>query len=1650
MRITEILLKRQKIIDCINKVYKIQFISDGSENQNNPTNPLNPVDANNVNEFELVKTIIMDKDTYYSGDEIDTNENRAYFMGAWNNLVLAYPDVSNVVLNRLMDGDLQKFMEKNNNDFDVIRNRIVEFLKIYYGLNGPVNVGSDVLSPEDLNKIKDHFNNWEEKATDSIYANDEEAIFMGAWYKFKEDYPTFANDVFNQLIKNFPNYIRDNKQNFTRMTNNILEFLENRYHPNGIDAGSPVNLKPLTVEEMIRFINEEGWYDENGPFIELDMEYDSFKDVWDRFTQRCPEMAQLILNNLMKGSLQKFVEECSGNFEIVRQRITDFIRDPNDIPIYNPNSGSAYNHVEISSDDLEIMAGILRSDDYPNPNGGMNDLSAAENSFWGAWAKFAEIYDEAAHMVFDDLMGGDFNTYIHSFNDNTFSQVRESIIRFLTKKAKGSVIINPNGGSTVTPDGGSTVNPDGESNTNPILGININDNQFYEIRRIMEDTTLYPTRPHYVITDPMLRLFGSWDALEDRFPDIARLVLKDVLGGDLCLYAKNNDLDGKDYTKTRQMIIDYIRTHYLDNKQAPRGMVDVGGKDISLCSVGEVHDYVVKQIRQSSAENDYKDFLLNQADSIFYAYLQYDDLMNRAKMPLDDMQVAAFKNKILNVLKDLSIIHTPYGGVYDDIRNILDNKGKVVKGELKKSTFIENWMEVEAKYPRIAQAVFEGIFGNSMSVFKYYLEYNGVDAVRSAICNYIEKNLLNEKYAGIPINSNILNEIISVMRDKLIPPVGYDSVTETELFYVMGSWNRLYHKYPELFKIIEREGFNGDFEAYVRNLGKGHMDEARTQVIEYARNLLNKVNTAQIIPPSNSNEYVGQFVIEQESVNRASPEQIEVMMQNAVNRAHVFTEIVKVKNPDLAADLNKMIGELYADYLLKAKSGNPQWMYVRFIKALNDLFKDLKPSDYWNSKMANMIIDKNPVQEMSSESFIEEMNNARDTAREFVNEMYKTDAPLANRLSVQIQKLYDEAMSNGDANKKAVYDDFVKKVNQAFAGSVAVFNKPRDITNIKAKDLTNSEILTRIGQTLSRKINFPPTLKIRFNELKKLDNPDRQDLLDLLRDVELLASEKSPLIKKQVRFDSIEGKSQYFSAERYNTEDFKQFKKEILNDMDIIRFALPNLFTYLDSTYGVRISEMSTLDEAQKLLSELKEYTESYLKVFSLDKSWYKLINEVYIKNTYLSNSLRNYFDTNPQELCFSKDLSKADASAIREYISNEMEILRLSNRNLYDYYLNVYFDGASSISKFFTDFERGVSAEELTSNYQEFYKTLYVDIKKQKDILIKLSSYTYNQGRFDYYTNTFGKATPINLYLKKNNSVKALLLAIVNINDYNRQTELYDKLIYGVDSVGVVNPKVIDEVKTAILRYLGVDIGVVIDDEFEVLADLMNLNLNPFMRTLLLTEYVQIINKHYESKNKDYENYVEYSMIYLEVLRYRALIVHKVIFYPEELRLLGRLTDLKAYDLINKFLESKISSKYRDVDLVSKGLVRELLHNQIVNTIEFRIHVQGMNADITGLAHINVYYEIFTSKENLPKTWSALAKKIDDDLLMLSLKDSCLYNEIRNRYFEGYSAEFYMKHLDVLEEAKYPHIEKAYLAIYNLLNYYKSNDLLYLIEKNY
>ena len=120
--------------------------------------------------------------------------------------------------------------------------------------------------------------------------------------------------------------------------------------------------------------------------------------------------------------------------------------------------------------------------------------------------------------------------------------------------------------------------------------------------------------------------------------------------------------------------------------------------------------------------------------------------------------------------------------------------------------------------------------------------------------------------------------------------------------------------------------------------------------------------------------------------------------------------------------------------------------------------------------------------------------------------------------------------------------------------------------------------------------------------------------------------------------------------------------------MDIIRFALPNLFTYLDSTYGVRISEMSTLDEAQKLLSELKEYTESYLKLFSLDKSWYKLINEVYIKNTYLSNSLRNYFDTNPQELCFSKDLSKADASAIREYISNEMEILRLSNRNLYDY----------------------------------------------------------------------------------------------------------------------------------------------------------------------------------------------------------------------------------------------------------------------------------------------------------------------------------------------------------------------------------------------
>ena len=183
---------------------------------------------------------------------------------------------------------------------------------------------------------------------------------------------------------------------------------------------------------------------------------------------------------------------------------------------------------------------------------------------------------------------------------------------------------------------------------------------------------------------------------------------------------------------------------------------------------------------------------------------------------------------------------------------------------------------------------------------------------------------------------------------------------------------------------------------------------------------------------------------------------------------------------------------------------------------------------------------------------------------------------------------------------------------------------------------------------------------------------------------------------------------------------------------------------------------------------------------------------------------------------------------------------------------------------------------------------------------------------------------------------------------------------------------------------------------------------------------------------------------------------VTNVVWYKEELDILNNLLDLKCYGLMNKIMEVKLmkNSKYANVNLVRGGHITTVLSNKL-NSAEYR-QIQNLDFDKNNPVHINVYYSVFTKKNDFDTQFNGSNKhnnfimQMDKDMNLIMENDPILYDHLREKFFNNfYSVTRLYDIMDGSMDEKNIKFIKIYKQIYDYLGNWRNNDILFAIEES-
>ncbi|WP_407409064.1 hypothetical protein [Methanobrevibacter sp.] len=843
---------------------------------------------------------------------------------------------------------------------------------------------------------------------------------------------------------------------------------------------------------------------------------------------------------------------------------------PNPIPVSGP---------VLTPEILKDIEKIIRDNSiYDNDPSNIYN-SQEQGYFMGSWKAFVEKYGEISNIVLKDLMKGDLDKFIDD-NEYNFPDIRQAIVNFLKNYKPGN-------------------NQPAEEDSS------ITKSQFEDIKKIMENTNLEPEKQYDIINPYMVRLYGSWEKIEDNYPVVSKFVSEFLFNNvDLATYANKHGDFKNNYKNIRENIIEFIRLNLL-KEDAPNvveikniedvSKVDIliNGKKVSECNIEEINAYTIKKIQTTNIDSALMNSLVLKATAIYQGYLQYVDSMKSANVPENEYTKGfnQFKNRYVDILKQINSKDLNTYGTLIVITAILkDNSLQPdeimtdISEEYHK--FLLSWIKLENEYPDVARFILETNFQNDMNKMKEFYERFSTD--EKARLKFAE---LAQNYFYNNPNSNANNNYILIEKE---------NVKDASLDDVIGYMQNTLEKANGYVEQIRKE--DPKSADSLKNKIDDLYEEYMIKITTYSHKLhyiifideLNKLFKDKNIKnqPVNENPQKEKYHIQKDNVIVLSPVKAAQLMLNAMDSVKSNVDKIMKTNKKLGQWVLDKASELASKYSDGINAGDIE-SYTNFINELNKLFKDsvgfsspvkiqdevLKTME--NEDIKNLIRLKfhlNPDLEFSQQ-ILENLDKPNLTKNDLIN-------------------IYNVA------NQYIIKESNIKTKNKILTTGSTFFK-------IKSSDLSD---INKVKKSISTNLNV---LKVFFPNayysISKVFQNDLSRLSELSLDECVNLNNRLSVYSKN-----------YFNLFK-NSNSFQE-EYESRNDMDDdthnhkIRILEDNTFKFFDSSY---VNFLLSLDNSNA--ETIKTVIETEMFYLGLTN---RNLHEYYLNKYFEGLSPESYFES--------------------------------------------------------------------------------------------------------------------------------------------------------------------------------------------------------------------------------------------------------------------------------------------------------------------------------------------------------------------------------------------------------------------------------------
>jgi hypothetical protein len=491
------------------------------------------------------------------------------------------------------------------------------------------------------------------------------------------------------------------------------------------------------------------------------------------------------------------------------------------------------------------------------------------------------------------------------------------------------------------------VDPVKVEDNNPVLTLD----QFNDIKMIMENINLDPVKSYDIISDRMIRLYGSWELIENKYPDVAKRVSELLFNNqELSEYANHNGKSSDYYRSVRQKIIDFIHDNFYKESAAEVEVVDnpivndilINGKPASECSVDEIYQHVLNIIRSSNINSNLRNSLLGEADAAFNGYIQFVDVMKSAKIPENEYKGGynQFKNRLINILNSIKsqddmgeIIRIMLSNLEDDEEMSITTSGYQV--------FLNSFARLEREFPPVAKYILEKRFHNNMDNMRQIFDFDGDEALRQLIIEYAREYFNNNPVHPNPsYDSNSISDPSKFVIEK-------ENVANTNLdqikVFMKNAVDKAY-AFVEKIRIHDsvladtlKEDIDNLYNEYLVHVESYSHQYQYIRFVEELNKLFDDLSVSDYADNNViDNAELNSFHIKKESVKQINYQKADELMKKAMDMVEKNVKKINETNKKLAKLIHDEALKLSGRYIGNMRGGSID-AYNEFIDKLNEL-----------------------------------------------------------------------------------------------------------------------------------------------------------------------------------------------------------------------------------------------------------------------------------------------------------------------------------------------------------------------------------------------------------------------------------------------------------------------------------------------------------------------------------------------------------------------------------------------------------------------------------------------------------------------------------------------------------------------------------------